>query len=184
MRFSIIRRATVSRASFPKLFNAQHSTHKKQDRIARFGFSDPGFLCLLRAIVRLLRVACFACCPLAARHPSAIHLFLQRKCALLTPQEPQKIVRKTRRPFWADFGTEEHRVSFFQDFCADSNFRFILRLIRSFPSPWAFSRKKAIFSMYEKTGPETGLVLRPANRLRQNGTPGRTLISECRSSRT
>lgn len=150
MRFSIIRRATVSRASFPKLFNAQHSTHKKQDRIARFGFSDPGFLCLLRAIVRLLRVACFACCPFAARHPSTIHLFLQRKCAsfslqkwaqctLLTPQEPQKIVRKTRRPFWADFGTEEHRVSFFQDFCADSNFRFILRLIRSFPSPWAFS---------------------------------------------
>ena len=149
MRFSIIRRATVSRASFPKLFNAQHSTHKNQDRIARFGFSDPGSF-LLCAVVCLLRVICFAGCPFAARHSSAIHLFLQRKCAsfslqkwtqcaLFAPQEPQKIVRKTRRPFWADFGTEEHRVSFFQDFCADSNFRFILRLIRSFPSPWAFS---------------------------------------------
>ena len=149
MRFSIIRRATVSRASFPKLFNAQHSTHKNQDRIARFGFSDPGFLCLLR-------VAYFACCPFAARHPSAIHLFLQRKCAsfslqkwaqctLLTPQKPQKTVRKTRRPFWADFGTEEHRVSFFQDFCADSNFRFILRLIRSFPSHGLFHEKKRFF---------------------------------------
>ena len=149
MRFSIIRRATVSRASFPKLFNAQHSTHKNQDRIARFGFSDPGSF-LLCAVVCLLRVICFAGCPFTARHPSAIpFVFAEEMRLIFSAKMGAMHLAHTARTtencaqnpasFLGRFRYRRTPGFIFSGFLCRFQFPFHFAADPFFPFPWAFS---------------------------------------------